>query len=218
MNESLKKAAAKEALKYLEYDGVVGVGTGSTVDFFIEELAAVKAKIDGAVASSRRTADKLKSFNIPVLDLNATGVVPVYIDGADEIDEHFQMIKGGGGALTGEKILAANAKKFICIADCSKKVDLLGEFPVAIEVIPAARSAVGRAIVKLGGNPVYRESFVTDYGNYILDVSGLDLSSPSKMESELNDIPGVVCNGIFAHRKADVLLLAGKDGVRVEKG
>jgi ribose 5-phosphate isomerase A len=215
MNQNLlKQQAAQAALKYIEHDSIVGVGTGSTVDFFIEALATIKAKINATVASSKRTAEKLKSYGIPVIDLNVAGELSVYIDGADEIDSYFQMIKGGGAALTGEKILASTAKKFICIADESKLVDLLGKHPVSVEVIPQARSAVGRAIVKLGGNPVYRENVVTDYGNYILDITHLDLTNPATVESRLNDIPGVVCNGIFAHHKADILLLGCQDGVK----
>jgi ribose 5-phosphate isomerase A len=212
---ALKKQAALAALEYVEHDSIVGVGTGSTIGFFIEGLASIKSKINAAVASSKRTADKLRALNIPVIDLNVAGELSVYIDGADEIDRYFQMIKGGGAALTGEKILASTAKKFICIVDQTKCVDLLGQHaPVPVEVIPLARSAVGRAIVKLGGNPVYRENVVTDYGNYILDVTHLDLTNPTEMESILNNIPGVVCNGIFAHRKADILLLAKEGGVK----
>ncbi|MAZ77463.1 MAG: ribose 5-phosphate isomerase A [Legionellaceae bacterium] len=212
--DNLKKQAAEAAIEYVQYDGVIGVGTGSTVNYFIEALARVKSKIDSAVASSKATAEKLKSLGIPVVDLNVAGELSLYVDGADEIDEHFQMIKGGGGALTSEKILASVAKTFICIADESKKVDLLGAHPVAVEVLPEARSAVGRAIVKLGGDPVYREGFVTDHGNIIIDVHHLKLTTPKEMETALNAIPGVVENGIFACRRADKLLLGTPDGVQ----
>lgn len=215
--ETLKQQAAQAAIKYVEYDTVIGVGTGSTVNFFIEELAKIKAKIDGAVASSKATAEKLKSHGIPVIDLNVAGELMLYVDGADEIDAHLQMIKGGGGALTSEKILATAAKKFICIAGEAKSVDLLGAYPVALEVLPEARSAVGRTVVKLGADPIYREGFVTDHGNVIVDVHNLKLTNPTEMETMLNNIPGVVANGVFAHRRADVLLLATSSGVKVIK-
>lgn len=212
--DALKKAAAKAALDYIEYDAVLGVGSGSTVHYFIDELKKVKGKITAAVASSVETEKRLKALSIPVYDLNSVNELPVYIDGADEINSAKQMIKGGGGALTREKIVAAVAKKFICIADQTKKVDLLGTFPVAIEVIPMARSYVARQLVKLGGDPVYRQGFVTDNGNVILDVYNLKLLDPGSIEEKINNIVGVVANGIFARRSADVLLLATDTGVK----
>ena len=215
--DAMKKIAAEAALKYIEYDAVVGVGTGSTVNYFIAALATVKAKINGAVASSVATEKKLKEYGIPVCELNSVYPLPVYIDGADEIDRFFQMIKGGGGALTREKIIAANAQKFICIADQSKQVAVLGEFPLPVEVIPMARSYVARQIVKLGGKPVYRENFITDNGNVILDIWGLKLLEPLKFEQQLNNIPGVVTNGIFALRPADLLLLGTENGAQCLK-
>ncbi|MEM9243045.1 MAG: ribose-5-phosphate isomerase RpiA [Pseudomonadota bacterium] len=215
--DNLKAIAAKAALDYIEYDSILGVGSGSTVAAFIDLLPAVKGKIDAAVSSSHESTRQLKALGIPVLDLNQVDTIPIYVDGADEINAHLQMIKGGGAALTSEKIVASVAKKFICIADGSKKVDVLGVFPLPIEVIPQARSAVGRALVAMGGSPVYREHIITDHGNIILDVQGLDLTDPLAMESRLNDIPGVVCNGLFAKRSADVLLLAGEHGVDIIK-
>jgi len=215
--EAGKKAAAKAALDFIEDDMVIGVGSGSTVDYFIEALASVKQKIDGAVASSVATAERLKALSIPLLDLNAVNELPLYVDGADEINSAKQMIKGGGGALTREKIIATVAKKFICIVDQSKQVDLLGEFPVAVEVIPMARSYVARQIVQLGGDPVYREGFVTDNGNVILDVYNLKIMEPLALESKLKAIVGVVENGIFAHRTADVLLLGTPERAEVIK-
>lgn len=205
--EAGKKKAALAALEFIQDDMIIGVGTGSTVAYFIEALSAVKHKIEGAIASSIATEKKLKALSIPVLDLNSINELPLYVDGADEINEAKQMIKGGGGALTREKIIATVAKKFVCIVDQSKKVDLLGEFPVAIEVLPMARSYVAREIVKMGGDPVYREGFVTDNGNVILDVYHLKLTDPKAMEEKLKNIVGVVENGIFAKRLADVLLV-----------
>lgn len=213
--DNLKQLAAKAALQYVSTDSVIGVGTGSTVNYFIQALSAIKHKIEGAVASSLATAEQLKAQSIPLLDLNTVGEVPIYIDGADEINEHLQMIKGGGGALTREKIIAATAKKFICIADENKRVSLLGNFPLAIEVIPMARSYVARMLVKLGGFPVYREGFITDNGNVILDVYHLNMHDPIKLEQTLNNIVGVVCHGLFAQRSADVLLLGTQTGVKV---
>lgn len=208
MNEKLKKIAAEAALEYIEPDAIVGVGSGSTVDYFIEALAGMKNKIDGAVASSITTERKLQERGIHVYDLNSVYPLPIYIDGADEINDHLQMIKGGKGCLTREKIIASAAEKFICIADQSKKVDLLGKFPVSIEVIPMARSYVARQIVALtDGRPVYREKFITDNNNVILDVWGLKILQPRELEYTLNNIAGVVTNGIFATRPADVLLL-----------
>lgn len=212
--ENLKRAAAEAALQYIPSDAVIGVGSGSTAECFIQALATVKNKIEGAVASSVKTAELLQAQGIQVVDLNAVGDLPLYVDGADEINEHLQMIKGGGGALTHEKIVASAAKKFICIADETKLVKVLGEFPVAIEVIPMARSLVARALVKRGGFPTYREGFVTDNGNVILDVYHLNITNPNQLERELNNIPGVVCNGVFAERPADMLLLGTENGVK----
>ncbi len=212
--DEMKRAAAKAALQYIEPDSIIGVGTGSTVNYFIEELSHIKHKIEGTVASSNATEQKLKAHGISVYDLNSVFPLSIYIDSADEINQHMQMIKGGGGALTREKIIATCAKKFICIADQSKRVDLLGKFPLPIEVIPMARSYVAREVVKLGGKPVYRENFVTDNGNVILDVWGLKILQPKELESTLNDIPGVVTNGLFAIRRADILLLGTESGVQ----
>lgn len=203
----MKQAAAIAAIEYVEPNSIIGVGTGSTVAYFIDALAKIKHQIEGAIASSVDTEKKLRATGIPIVDLNSVFPLPLYVDSADEIDRHLQMIKGGGGALTREKIIASNSQKFICIADSSKKVDLLGEFPVPIEVIPMARSYVAREIVKLGGSPVYRENFITDNGNMILDVWNLELLQPKIMEQLLNNIAGVVDNGIFAARPADLLLL-----------
>lgn len=211
--DALKRAAAEAALEYIETGMLLGVGSGSTVNIFIDALKKVKGKIDAAVATSNVTAEKLKALSIPVVDLNSVTEIPVYIDGADEINSVKQMIKGGGGALTREKIVAAVSKKFICIADYSKQVDLLGEFPVALEVIPMARSYVAREIVKMGGDPVYRQGFTTDNGNVILDIYNLKILEPISIEQKLNNIVGVVTNGIFAMRPADVLLLATESGV-----
>jgi len=216
--EQLKQAAAQAAIEYVEQDSIVGVGTGSTVNYFIDALASIKGKIDGAVASSIATEERLKSHGIRVLELNAAGPIPVYIDGADEINDHLQMIKGGGGALTREKIVASAAKQFICIADASKMVTLLGKFPVAIEVVPMARSYVAREIVKMGGDPVYRENFTTDNNHVILDVYNLKMLDPFKLEQTLNHIAGIVENGIFAQRPADLLLLGKDTGVEKISG
>lgn len=212
--DALKKAAALAAMEYVKDDMVVGVGTGTTVEYFIEALQSVKHRIEGAVASSVATANKLKALSIPLIDLNSVSEVPLYVDGADEVNALKQMIKGGGGALTREKIIATVAKKFVCIADEAKFVDLLGSFPVAVEVLPMARSYVARQIVLLGGDPVYREGFVTDNGNVILDVFNLKLLDPRMMEDKLKAMTGVVESGIFAKRTADVVLLGTKDGVR----
>ena len=211
--ESLKKAAALAALDYIENGMVVGVGTGSTVAYFIEGLVTVKGRIDGVVASSLDTEKKLKALSIPVYDLNSVHDLPLYVDGADEINSVKQMIKGGGGALTREKIIATVAKKFICIADQTKLVDMLGVFPVPIEVIPMSRSYVARQMVMLGGDPVYREGFITDNGNIILDVWNLKMLDPYILEETINHVAGVVANGIFARRTADVLLLGTTNGV-----
>jgi ribose 5-phosphate isomerase A len=210
----LKKMVAEAALEYVEAGTVIGIGTGSTANYFIDALARIKGKIEGAVASSVASADRLRGHGIPVLDLNAAGELSVYVDGADESTKHLHLIKGGGGALTREKIVAGAARKFVCIADESKLVDVLGAFPLPIEVIPMARSFVARELVKLGGTPVLREGFTTDNGNVILDIHNLKIMDPVKMEAELNNIPGIVTVGLFAIRPADVLLLGTKDGVK----
>ena len=212
--DEMKQAVAKAALEYIEPGALVGVGTGSTANFFIDALATIKHKIDGTVASSLATATRLKGHGIPVLELNEVIELSVYVDGADETNKHLQLIKGGGGALTREKIVAAASKIFVCITDESKLVDILGKFPLPIEVIPMARSFVAREIVKLGGQPVLREGFTTDNGNIILDVRNMEIMEPAKLEAMLNNIPGIVTNGLFALRPADVLLLGTPQGVR----
>lgn len=212
--EAGKKLAAQAALQYVKDDMIIGVGSGSTVDYFIEALRSIKHKLEGAVASSVATANKLKALSIPVLDLNSVRDLPVYIDGADEINADKQMIKGGGAALTREKIIATVAKQFVCIVDESKVVDTLGDFPLPIEVIPMARSYVAREIVQLGGDPVYREGVVTDNGNVILDVFNLKLLTPLNVEEKLKNIVGVVESGVFAKRKADVVLVGNASGVQ----
>jgi len=214
--DQLKEQVAREALKYVQ-DPIVGVGSGSTVFKFIDALASIKHKLDGAVAASEASAERLKKHGIRVLDLNSVNELPVYVDGADEITEHLHMIKGGGGALTREKITAAVARKFVCICDASKLVPVLGKFPLPVEVIPMARSYVAREIVKMGGHPQLREGFTTDNGNLVLDCHGMTLLDPPKTETELNQIAGVVSNGIFARRPADVLLLAEASGVLTKK-
>ncbi|QYK04388.1 ribose-5-phosphate isomerase RpiA [Shewanella zhangzhouensis] len=212
--DEMKKAAAWAALKYVEKDSIVGVGTGSTVNHFIDALATIKADIEGAVSSSEASTAKLKALGIPVYDLNSVDRLSVYVDGADEINGQMDMIKGGGAALTREKIVAAVADKFICIVDNTKEVAILGEFPLPVEVIPMARSYVAREMVKLGGDPVYREGVVTDNGNVILDVHNMKIMEPKKLEQQINGIVGVVTNGLFAHRGADVLLVGTPDGVK----
>ncbi len=216
--DALKQAVARAALDYikpkLDEDSVIGIGTGSTANYFIDYLAEIKAQIYATVASSEASADRLKRHGIPVLELNAVDEVTVYVDGADEADEQLALIKGGGAALTREKIVAAVAKEFICIADDSKYVSQLGNFPLPVEVIPMARSHVARALVKLGGDPVYREGVITDNGNIILDVFNFMIPNPGDTEQKINNITGVVSNGIFALRPADVLLLATQDGVK----
>ena len=209
-----KKLAAEAALDYIQNDDVVGVGTGSTANYFIDGLAAMKGKIDGAVASSEASAERLQNHGIRVLDLNATGPLPVYIDGADEATRQRALIKGGGGALTREKIVANASAKFVCIADDSKLVSVLGTFPLPVEVIPMARSSVARELVKLGGVPELREGFTTDNGNIILDVHNLEIMQPIKLETEISSMAGVVTVGIFAIRPADILLLGTENGLQ----
>jgi ribose 5-phosphate isomerase A len=212
--DELKKLVAEAALKHIVEDAVVGVGSGSTVNLFIDALAKIKGRIEGAVAASEASAERLKKHGIRVLDLNSVNELPVYVDGADEITEHLHMIKGGGGALTREKIVAAVARKFVCICDGSKLVQVLGKFPLPVEVIPMARSHVGREMVKRKAQPVLRENFKTDNGNLILDCHGLTILDPPALEAELNGITGVVTNGLFARRGADLLLLGTPDGVK----
>jgi len=214
-SDEKKQLVAKAALEYVEPDTIIGVGTGSTANYFIDALATIKHKIEGTVASSSATAQRLKSHQIPVLDLNGVNEISVYVDGADEATHHLHLIKGGGGALTREKIVAAVSKKFVCITDDSKLVEMLGRFPLPVEVIPMARSYVARELVKLGGKPVWREGVITDNGNLILDVHNLQILEPVKLEMQLNQITGVVCNGLFAQRPADVLLLGTDSGVKV---
>jgi len=214
MNQDEKKnLAAKAALEYVD-EGIIGVGTGSTVNHFIDFLATVKGRVQGAVSSSEATTTHLKEWGIPVVDLNYAGELHLYVDGADESNPRLQLIKGGGGALTREKIIAAASKKFVCIAGGDKLVDVLGAFPLPVEVIPMARSYVARQLVKLGGTPVWREGFVTDNGNPILDVRNLDILDPPKLEQEINNIAGVVTVGLFALRPADVLILGTKEGAK----
>jgi len=212
--DDLKKLVAREALKHVVQDAVVGVGSGSTVNFFIDFLSKIKNRIEGAVAASEASAERLKKHGIRVFDLNSVNELPVYVDGADEVTEHLHMIKGGGGALTREKIVAAVAKRFVCICDASKLVPVLGKFPLPVEVIPMARSHVGRELLRMGGHPVLRENYKTDNGNLILDCHGLTLMDPPRTEAELNNVAGVVTNGIFARRPADVLLLGSNSGIQ----
>ena len=213
--EEMKQRAAEAALAFIDDDTtVVGVGTGTTVNYFIEALAKIKGRLEGAVSSSAETARRLKARGIPVLDLNGVWPLPIYVDGADEATRSLQLIKGGGGALTGEKIVAAASEKFVCIADETKLVDVLGDYPLPIEVVPMARSYVGRELLRRGGQPVLRENFKTDQGNLILDVYNLRILEPAKLEAELNDIAGIVTVGLFALRPADILLLGTADGVK----
>jgi ribose 5-phosphate isomerase A len=212
--DELKQAVAQAALEYVVAGAVIGVGSGSTANFFIDALAGMKDSIAGTVASSERTAERLRQHGIPVLDLNDVDDIPVYIDGADEIDPSLAMIKGGGGALTREKIVAAVGRRFICIADASKQVAVLGRFPLPVEVIPMARAQVARALAALGGRPVLRDGFVTDNGNVILDVHGLSITDPVGLEGTIDAIVGVVTVGLFARRGADVLLVGTDQGVR----
>jgi len=219
--DELKIEVAIEAFNYveglIERDTIIGVGTGSTANFFIEELAKVSRKIEGTVASSEETARRLRSIGISVFDLNAVGEVRVYVDGADEANEHLQLIKGGGAALTREKIIASASKEFVCIADESKLVPVLGKFPLPVEVIPMSRSFVARQIVKLGGDPVYREGCTTDNGNHIIDIFNMEITQPAELESQLNQITGVVTNGLFARRRADQLFVGTTSGVQIIK-
>jgi len=212
--DALKKFAAEAALKEIPEDAIIGVGTGSTVNYFIDGLAQMRERIAGAVSSSEASSVRLKAAGIEVFDLNSVNDLPVYVDGADEITRHMHMIKGGGGALTREKIVAAVAKRFICIADTSKLVGRLGAFPLPVEVIPMARSYVARELMKLGGRPALRAGFVTDNGNVILDVHHLDIMNPIELEGRINQLAGVVTCGLFAQRGADVLLLADPSGVQ----
>ncbi len=213
--DEMKKAAAQAALEYVEPGMIVGIGTGSTANHFIDLLATIKGKIDGTVASSVASEERLKSHGIPVMDLNNAGQLSIYVDGADESDHHLNLIKGGGGALTREKIVAAASDKFVCIADETKLVDILGKFPLPVEVIPMARSYIAREIIKLGGNPQLREGFTTDNGNIILDVHGMEIMEPVKTEAAFNQLAGVVTVGLFAARPADVLILGTPNGAKV---
>jgi len=216
--DELKQAVAKAAFDYveskLEKDTIIGIGTGSTANLFIAELGKIQHKISGTVASSEESARRLREFNIPVYDLNSVDGVAIYIDGADEANKHLHLIKGGGAALTREKIIAAASDEFVCIADESKLVEILGKFPLPVEVIPMSRSYVARQIVKLGGDPVYREGCVTDNGNHILDIYNLEILNPRELEQQLNQITGVVTNGLFAERGADRLILGTSSGVK----
>ena len=215
--DDMKKAAAYAALPYVIENSIIGVGTGSTVNHFIDALATIKGKIKGAVSSSDVSTKKLQAYGIEVFNLNEVSKLSIYVDGADEINSYNHMIKGGGAALTREKIVAAVADKFICIVDNTKNVDILGKFPLPVEVIPMARSYVARELVKLGGSPVYRQGVITDNGNIILDVHNLSISEPLKLETQINALAGVVTNGLFAHRPADVVLVGNPDGVKTLK-
>jgi ribose 5-phosphate isomerase A len=214
-NDLGKRLAAEAAVKYIEEDTIIGVGTGSTVNFFIDALVAQKLRIRGAVSSSNASTERLRQNKIEIFDLNAVGDIDVYVDGADECDPHLRLIKGGGAALTREKIVAAAAQRFICIVDASKQVSVLGNFPLPVEVIPMARSYVARQLVKLGGQPVWRDGVITDNGNLILDVHGLRISDPVGLETQINQIVGVVTVGLFAKRPADVLIVGSADGVKI---
>jgi ribose 5-phosphate isomerase A len=213
-----KKAAAEAAIQYIEDDSIVGVGTGSTVNYFIDFLAEIKQRIEGAVSSSLASEERLKKHNIPVVNLNQVNDLPIYVDGADESTHNLHLIKGGGGALTREKIVCAVSKKFICIVDDSKVVDVLGKFPLPVEVIPMAQSYVAREIIKLGGQPVLREGFTTDNGNIIIDIHNLRILDPMEMELSLNQITGVVTNGLFAQRPANILIVASSSGINTING
>jgi ribose 5-phosphate isomerase A len=211
--DEMKQAVARAALEHVVPGTIIGIGTGSTANYFIDYLAEIKGKIDGTVASSEASAERLKGHGIPVYDLNEVSEISVYVDGADETNRHAHLVKGGGGALTREKIVAAVAKQFVCIVDSTKVVDVLGAFPLPVEVIPMARSYVARELVKLGGEPVYREGFITDNSNVILDVHNLQIMNPVELEQKLNNITGVVTNGLFAMRPADVVLVGSESGV-----
>ena len=217
-SDQKKQDVARAAIDYVEYDDIVGVGTGSTVDYFIEYLKPLKNKISGAVASSLSTQEKLEANGIRVLDLNDVSEIPIYIDGADEVNPNFQLIKGGGGALTREKIIASASKKFLCIVDNSKIVDVLGKFPLPLEVVPMARSFVAREVIKKQGMPIWRENFTTDNGNIILDINHMEILEPIQLEKDLNKIPGVLTVGLFADRPADnVLVSDGNEVVKLQK-
>lgn len=213
--DELKKAVADAALAYIPEGEIIGVGTGSTANFFIDGLGSMRDRIRGAVASSEASAKRLTALGVRLFDLNEVETMPVYVDGADEVDPGFHMIKGGGAALTREKIVSSVARRFVCIADASKKVDVLGRFPLPVEVIPLARAQVARALAALGGRPVWRQGVVTDNGNVILDVHDLKIADPVRLESDINQIVGVVTNGLFARRGADVVLLGTPEGVQV---
>ncbi|KJG13258.1 ribose 5-phosphate isomerase [Photobacterium iliopiscarium] len=213
--DEMKKAAGWAALEYVTKDSIVGVGTGSTVNHFIDALATRKEEIKGAVSSSIASTERLEQIGITVFDANEVASLDIYVDGADEVNAQFDMIKGGGAALTREKIVAAIAEKFICIVDNTKQVDVLGQFPLPVEVIPMARSFIGRELVKLGGDPVYREGVITDNGNIILDVYNMAITDPKAMEDSINALPGVVTVGLFAHRGADVLLVGSPEGTKI---
>jgi ribose 5-phosphate isomerase A len=214
-NDTGKQRAAIAALKYIEENTIIGVGTGSTVNLFIDALAEKKLRIRGAVSSSNASTERLHGHGIEIFELNAVGNIDVYVDGADEADPHLRLIKGGGAALTREKIVAAASRRFICIVDSSKQVNVLGRFPLPVEVIPMARSYVARQLLKLGGQPVWREGVITDNGNLILDVHGLSIVDPLNLETQINQIVGVVTVGLFAHRPADVLIVGSADGVEI---
>ncbi len=211
--DQAKQLVAEAAIEYIEWDWVVGVGTGSTANLFIDELAKMKNKIDGTVASSEASAERLRGHGIKVYELDQVGDLPIYVDGADEATRHLHLIKGGGAALTREKIVAAASAKFVCIADDSKLVDMLGAFPLPVEVIPMSKSYIARQLVKLGGNPILRDGVITDNGNLIIDVHDLKIDNPVELERQINQLAGVVTNGLFAQRGADVLLLGGANGV-----
>ena len=213
--DDLKKSAALDAIKFIKNVDVVGVGTGSTINYFIDALAEIKGQIEACIASSEATEKRLKAHGIPVEPLNSVSNLKIYVDGADEFNEHLYLIKGGGGALTREKVIASAAKQFICVVDQSKRVDVLGGFPLPVEVISMARSYVAREIVKLGGDPVYRGGFITDNGNVILDIHNLNILDPVQLEATINNIPGVVCNGLFAKRRADQIIVANESGIQV---
>jgi ribose 5-phosphate isomerase A len=210
MSSQEKRLAGEAAIRYVEKGAVIGVGTGSTVAFFIDALADLREQIQGAVSSSEQSTAQLKKYGIPVLDLNATGPLNIYVDGADECDPQRRLIKGGGAALTREKIIAEASTKFVCIIDSSKRVDVLGKFPLPIEVIPMARSLIGREIVKRGGQPVWRDGVTTDNGNWIIDVHGWQIADPAALEKDLNQLPGVVSVGLFARRPADIVLIGDR--------